>query len=154
MKNRKATRVQPFFIFSIGVLTLTASGCARTMRPVSLEPGADGDVGLAAYRVSEVEKAPHLITCADAQGPQPSSIAGVRWDHVTLGFIVTEAGVVDPVSIFLKTSEARARGGDASDRSIAEAQERALTCRYQPGTISGHPVRVNMERTFRILAQP
>jgi hypothetical protein len=74
---------------------------------VSLEPGGDGDVGLAAYRASEVEKAPHLITCADAQGPQPSSIAGVRWDHVTLGFIVTEAGVVDPVSIFLKTSEAR-----------------------------------------------
>jgi hypothetical protein len=107
MNNRKATRVQPFFIFSIGVLTLTALGCARTMRPVSVEPGVDGDVGLAAYRVSEVEKAPHLITCADAQGPQPGTIA-----------------------------------------------ERALACRYQPGTISGHPVRVTMERTFRILAQP
>jgi hypothetical protein len=121
---------------------------------VSLEPGNDGDVGLAAYRVSEVDEAPRLVKCADAQGPQPSTMSGVQWDHVTLGFVVTEAGVVDPVSIFLKTSEARARGGDASDRSISEAENRALTCRYRPGTIQGQPVRVAMDRTFRILSRP
>lgn len=137
---------------SVASLALSGFGCARTARLATVEPG--GDHGLAAYQPSEVHQPPRLIKCADAQGPQPTTIKGVRWDHVTLGFVVTEEGLVDPISIFVKRSEAKPAGGSALQRSILEAQDRALTCRYQPGAIEGQPVRVTMERTFRILAHP
>ena len=135
-------------LFALAALVLSA--CARYVPPVSLEPG--GDVGLQAYRVAEVDRAPKLIKCAEQSGPPQSTISGGRWEYVTVGFIVTESGIVDNNSIFIKSTARSPRHPDASPKSIADAQVIALSCEYEPGTIAGQPVRVSTERMFRILA--
>ena len=133
-------------------VTLSLGACAYHVPPVDLEPG--GDPGLQAYRISDVDEPPKLIKCAEQSGPSASTISGGRWESVTVGFIVTESGQVDNNSIYIRSVARRPRHPDASPKSIAEAQEIALSCRYEPGTIAGQPVRVAVDRTFRILAIP
>ena len=131
-------------------VTLSLGACGYHVPPVDLEPG--GDPGLQAYRISDVDEAPKLIECAEQSGPPASTISGGRWEYVTVGFIVTESGQVDNNSIYIRSVARRPRHPDASPKSIAEAQLIALSCRYEPGTIAGQPVRVAVDRTFRILA--
>lgn len=136
---------------SLAVMCALACSCTSAPQPLlELEPGgADAPV----YAANEVHERPRLIRCSEARGPSPNVMEGVRWDLVTLQFVVLEDGGVDPHTIHSTHTEAIGRDRPASDRSIEEARHRALTCRYTPGSIAGHPVRVKTERTFRILAQ-
>jgi hypothetical protein len=117
---------------------------------MTVEPG--GETGLRAYRPTEVDTAPKLIKCASHNYPPASTISGGRWEYVTVGFIVTETGHVDNNSIFVKSAARSPRHPNASPKSIAEAKVIALSCEYEPGILSGQPVRVTVDRTFRILA--
>jgi hypothetical protein len=151
--NRRDLANEQRYLTTLFVLALLVLGCASASSPAADE-AVPREAGLAAYPAAQLDEPPRLIGCSDAQGPTPNTIKGVRWDIVTLLFIVTEAGRVDPASIVATRTESTQLGGPASDASISEARQRALTCRYEPGRLDSQIVRASLERTFRILAEP
>jgi hypothetical protein len=133
---------------TIATLAILVVQCAPASRTADAMPGN----GLVAFAPEELNEQPRLIQCSDAIGPTGSTIHGTLVERVTVRFIVTEKGSVDAASVFSTVSRA-VGGARASDASIDEAKQRALTCRYEPGRLDGKVVRTTMERTFRIVTQ-
>lgn len=138
---------QSLQVVAVALLAITGVQCASAPRDAATIP----ENGLVAYSVSELDREPRLIRCSQAIGTSVNNIKENRWESVTVQFIVTEKGTVDPASVFATSSNAY--GVPASSASIAEAMHRAQTCRYQPGSIDGQAVRAAMERRFGILTQ-
>lgn len=127
------------------LIGLMVASCNPTPRPMSSWPLDPID-----YPQSVLDTKARLIACSEAQGPGPNVITGVRWESVTVRFVVTEDGDVDPLSPYAIRSNAFRSRAPASAGAIEEAKQRALTCRYEPGRLEDQAVRAVVERTFRI----
>jgi len=134
-------------------LTILAAGCASSPKAVDAPFYAPEREGAPSYSAGEVDTPPHLIKCFEVSGPAANNISGVVWEHVTVGYVVNELGQVDPATIVTGTTRGGGKGS-ASAESIREARARAATCTYTPGKHGGVPVRVRVQRLFRILANP
>lgn len=149
--GRASSWTQAVVVWSVAMLGAACAPSRQAQPAGLLQPPA---TGLAAYPLAEVDSPPLLIKCWDVRGPAGNVISGVVWHQVTLGYVVTEAGQVDRASIVTGPTKTDRQRGPASHESIREARARAATCTYEPGMLAGTPVRVRVERTFRILASP
>lgn len=90
------------------------------------------------------DEPPKLIGCSG----EPNTLEGDPSEYVYLQFRLDERGRVVPGTV--RQRHTPGAGDHPPARAVSAAQERALSCEYQPAVKDGEPVAVQWRETFRI----
>ena len=150
MNGRLFSRWQIGLVGALLPLGAMLSGCASRSALGASDPVATvGDLN--AYPASTLDKAPRLIGCGSTiAGPSPSMMSGVTYEYVRLRYVVRPDGLVDERTVSVTSSSGPRNQGTASSFAQKEAEQVALSCRYEPGELQNVPVAALVTRNFRV----